>query len=135
MGRIPPQNIEAEQSVLGAMLLDKEAIATATEILTVDDFYKEVNGAIFGAIIQIYSRSEPVDLITLTEQLKNTDILEQVGGVAYISDLANSVPSSSNVKYYANIVEEKALMRRLIRASSDILDKSYEGSDEVADLI
>lgn len=135
MSRVPPQSIEAEQSVLGAMLLDKDAIATATETLKPEDFYKEANGAIFHAIVQIYNRSQPVDLITLSEQLKNTDILEQVGGVAYISDLANSVPSSSNVRYYANIVEEKSLMRKLIKASSEILDKSYEGTEEVSELI
>lgn len=135
MSRVPPQSIEAEQSVLGAMLLDKDAIATATETLKPEDFYKEANGAIFYAIVQIYNRSQPVDLITLSEQLKNTDILEQVGGVAYISDLANSVPSSSNVRYYANIVEEKSLMRKLIKASSEILDKSYEGTEEVSELI
>lgn len=135
MGRIPPQSIEAEQSVLGAMLLDKEAIASATEILTLEDFYKEVNGAIFDAIVKIYQRGEPVDLITLPEQLKNTNILEQVGGVSFISDLANSVPSSSSVRHYAKIVESKSLMRKLIKASSNILDKSYEGVEEVSELI
>jgi replicative DNA helicase len=135
MGRIPPQSIEAEQSVLGAMLLDKEAIASATEILTPEDFYKEVNGAIFDAIVKIYQRGEPVDLITLPEQLKNTNILEQVGGVSFISDLANSVPSSSSVRHYAKIVESKSLMRKLIKASSSILDKSYEGVEEVSELI
>lgn len=135
IGRIPPQNIEAEQSVLGAMLLDKEAIASATEILKPEDFYKEAHGAIFDAIVQIYNKFQPVDLITLSEQLKNTSILEEVGGVGYISDLANTVPSSSNVRYYAKIVEEKSLMRKLIRASSEILDRSYEGTEEVNDLI
>src|SRR5699024_5141060 len=135
MSRVPPQSIEAEQSVLGAMLLDKDAIATATEILRPEDFYKEANGVIFNAIVQIYNRSQPVDLITLSEQLKNTNILEQVGGVAYISDLANSVPSSSNVRYYANIVEEKSLLRKLIKASSEILDQSYEGTEEVSELL
>lgn len=135
IGRIPPQSIEAEQSVVGSMLLDKEAIATATEILKPEDFYKEAHGAIFDAIVQIYNRSQPVDLITLSEQLKNTNILEEVGGVGYISDLANAVPSSSNVRYYAKIVEEKSLMRKLIRASSEILDRTYEGTEEVNDLI
>lgn len=135
MGRIPPQSIEAEQSVLGAMLIDKEAIASATEVLKPEDFYKEANGIIFDAIVKIYQRGEPVDLITLPEQLKNTNILEQVGGVSYISDLANSVPSSSSVVHYAKIVESKSLMRKLIRASSTILDKSYEGVEEVSELI
>ncbi len=135
IGRIPPQSIEAEQSVLGAMLLDKEAIAAATEILKPEDFYKEAHGAIFDAIVQIYNRSQPVDLITLSEQLKNTNILEEVGGVGYISDLANAVPSSSNIRYYAKIVEEKSLMRKLIGASSEILDRTYEGTEEVNDLI
>ena len=135
MGRVPPQSIEAEQSVLGAMLLDKEAIASATEILTPNDFYNQVNGAIFDAIVKIYQRGEPVDLITLPEQLKNNNILEQVGGVSFISDLANSVPSSSSVRHYAKIVESKSLMRKLIKESSFIVDKSYEGTEEVSELI
>ncbi|MCR1899275.1 replicative DNA helicase [Irregularibacter muris] len=135
MGRVPPQSIEAEQSVLGSMLLDKEAIAGATEILIAEDFYREAHGAIFDAIVQIYNRSEPVDFITLSEQLKNTNILEQIGGAAYLAELANAVPSSSSVRHYAKIVEEKSLMRKLIRASSNILDKSYEGSEEISDLI
>src|SRR5690554_2458944 len=135
MGRIPPQSIEAEQSVLGAMLLDKEAIAAATEILQKEDFYKEVHGEIFDAIIQIYNRAQPVDLITLSDQLKNTNILEQIGGVPYISELANTVPSSSNVRHYAKIVEEKSLLRKLIKASSNILDESYEAQGEVNEII
>lgn len=135
IGRVPPQSIEAEQSVLGAMLLDKEAIAVATEILKAEDFYREAHGAIFDAIVQIYNRSQPVDLITLSEQLKNTNILEEVGGIGYISDLANTVPASSNVKYYAKIVEEKSLMRKLIQISSEVLDRTYEGTEEVNDLI
>ena len=135
MGRVPPQSIEAEQSVLGAMLLDREAIASATEILTPEDFYREAHGVIFDGIVKLYQRGEPVDLITLPEQLKNTNILEQVGGVAYISDLANSVPSSSSVLHYAKIVESKSIMRKLIKASSTIMDKSYEGVEEVDQLI
>mgnify|MGYP000918046028 CR=1 FL=1 len=135
MGRVPPQSIEAEQSVLGAMLLDKEAIASATEILTPEDFYREAHGVIFDGIVKIYQRGEPVDLITLPEQLKTTNILDQVGGIGYISDLANSVPSSSSVLHYARIVEAKSIMRKLIKASSTIMDKSYEGSEEVGQLI
>ena len=97
------------------MLIDREAIAAATEILRKEDFYREAHGEIFDAIVQIYNRSEPVDLITLPEQLKNTNTLEQVGGVVYISQLANIVPSSSNVRHYARIVEGKSLLRKLIR--------------------
>jgi replicative DNA helicase len=135
MGRVPPQSIEAEQSVLGSMLIDREAIAAATEILRKEDFYREAHGEIFDAIVQIYNRSEPVDLITLPEQLKNTNTLEQVGGVVYISQLANIVPSSSNVRHYARIVEGKSLLRKLIKASSLILDKSYEAQEDVNELI
>ena len=129
------QSIEAEQSVLGSMLIDREAIAAATEILRKEDFYREAHGEIFDAIVQIYNRSEPVDLITLPEQLKNTNTLEQVGGVVYISQLANIVPSSSNVRHYARIVEGKSLLRKLIKASSLILDKSYEAQEDVNELI
>lgn len=129
--RVPPHNIEAEQSVLGAMLLDKNAIAEATEILNGSEFYKESHRVLFESITEIYNKDEPVDMVTLVELLKNRESLDAVGGVSYISTLATSVPTTSNVKYYAKIVEEKSTLRRLILASNDIIDKCYTEQEDV----
>ncbi|MDK2918830.1 MAG: replicative helicase [Candidatus Petromonas sp.] len=132
LGRIPPHNIEAEQSVLGAMILDKDAIITVSEILKSDDFYNDAHKAIYEAIIDLYNRDEPVDLVTLSEELRQRDILEALGGVTYLSDLSTSGILTSNAKYYAKIVEEKALLRKLIKASSDIIEKGYEAEEAEA---
>lgn len=131
LGKIPPQNIEAEQAVLGSMLLDKETIPQVTEILKDDDFYREDHKEIFEAIMDLYSRAEPVDLITVTEQLKSRGTLSKVGGLEYITNLATSVLTTANIKHYSNIVEEKSILRKLIKASSKIIDMSYEASEEV----
>lgn len=133
--RIPPNSVEAEQSVLGAMLLDKEAISTATEIISGEDFYREAHKEIFEAIVDIYNRSEPVDLITLTEKLKTRKTLDVVGGITFLTNLMDAVPTTHNVKYYAKIIEEKSLLRRLIRTANDIISKSYQASDEIGDII
>jgi len=133
--RIPPNNIEAEQSVLGAMLLDKDAISTAAEILKGEDFYKEAHGKIFDTIIELYDRDEPVDLVTLVDSLRMKGILDAIGGVTYLSNLVTSVPTTANVKYYAKIVEEKATLRNLIKASSEIMDRCYSDSEEVESIL
>lgn len=132
LGRIPPQNIEAEQSVLGSMLLDREAISIAAEILKEDDFYREDHGEIYEAIMELFNKAEPVDIITVTEQLKSRGTLDKAGGLEYITNLAASVPTTANIKYYAGIVEEKSILRKLIKASTEIIDMSYEASDEVS---
>lgn len=129
--RIPPNNIEAEQSVIGAMLLDKNAITTASEILRSEDFYKEAHSKIYDAIMELHDRDEPVDLVTLVDNLRIKGILDVIGGVTYLSNLASSVPTTANVKYYAKIVEEKATLRRLIKSSSEIMDKCYSSTEEV----
>ncbi len=134
MSRMPPHNMEAEQSVLGCMLLDKESVATATDFLNSDDFYADAHKEIFDSMVEIYDRGEPVDLVTVTEQLRQRGTLEAVGGVAYLSDLSMAVPSTANIKYYVDIVEEKAILRRLIAACNDIISKSYEAREEI-DLI
>lgn len=134
MSRMPPHNMEAEQSVLGCMLLDKESVATATDFLNSDDFYADAHKEIFDSMVEIYDRGEPVDLVTVTEQLRQRGTLEAVGGVAYLSDLSMAVPSTANIKYYVDIVEEKAILRRLIAACNDIINKSYEAREEI-DLI
>ena len=131
LGRIPPQNIEAEQSVLGSMLLDKEAIPTITEILKSEDFYREDHREIFEAVIDLFEKAEPVDLITVSERLKLRGTLDSAGGLQYLAAMADAVPTTANVKNYARIVEEKSLLRKLIRASSDISNMGYEGQEEV----
>ena len=133
--RVPPQSIEAEQSVLGAMLIDRDAIALVIEILGQDDFYRESHKLIFAAMLDIYNKGEAVDMITLTEALKRENKLDDVGGLAYITALANMVPTAANVKYHAEIVAEKAVLRNLIRVSTEIAAMGYEGSDDVGLLI
>lgn len=106
--RVPPYNMEAEQSVLGAMLMDRNAIGAVTEILSGDEFYRESHKLLFDAIMELYDKDEPVDIVTLVELLRSKGHLEAVGGLSYISDLVRSVPTTSNAKYYAKIVDEKA---------------------------
>ena len=118
--RIPPQNIEAEQSVLGAMMLDKEAIAKASEILTSEDFYREAHRVIFNAMLELYNKNEAVDMVTITDILRRDNKLEDIGGIAYITALANVVPTAANVKYHADIVAEKSVLRQLVRVSTEI---------------
>lgn len=129
--RVPPQNIEAEQAVLGAMLLDKEAIAKVTELLREDDFYREAHRVIFSAILKLYNKNEAVDLITVIDVLKNEGKLDDVGGIAYVTSLANVVPTAANVQYHAQIVTEKSTMRQLIRVSTEIAALGYDGDDDV----
>ena len=133
--RVPPQNIEAEQAVLGAMLIEKEAIARVTELLKGGDFYREAHRLIFEAMLDLYNRNEAVDMMTVIELLKREDNLEKVGGIAYVTSLANSVPTAANVHYHAKIVEEKALLRQLIQTSTKIAALGYEGSEEVSQIV
>lgn len=133
--RVPPQNIEAEQSVLGAMLIDKEAIAKATEILTSDDFYREAHRVIFNAILELYNKNEAVDMVTITDILRRDNKLEDIGGIAYITSLANAVPTAANIKYHADIVSEKSVLRQLVRVSTEIAAMGYEANDDVGVLL
>ncbi len=131
IGRVPPHSIEAEQSVLGAMILDKEAINEAIEIIRPDDFYKEANAEIYEAIITLFNKNEPVDLITLSEELKRRGTLENIGGVTYLANLSSGVATTANTKYYCKIVEEKSILRKLIKSSNEIMGKAYEDSEDV----
>ena len=133
--RVPPQNIEAEQSVLGAMLIDKEAIAKATEILSAEDFYREAHRVIFSAMLEIYNKNEAVDMITVTDILRRDNKLEDVGGIAYITSLANVVLTAANIKYHAEIVAEKSVLRQLVKVSTEIAAMGYEANDEVGVLL
>lgn len=131
IGRIPPHSIDAEQSVLGAMILDKEAINDAVEIIRPDDFYKEANGEIYEAILDLFNRNEPVDLITLSEELKRRGTLENIGGVTYLANLSSGVATTANTKYYCKIVEQKSTLRKLIKSSNEIMASAYEDSEDV----
>lgn len=133
--RIPPQNIEAEKAVLGAMLIKKEAVAEVVELLVPDDFYTKAHGTIYQAMIDLFSRNEAVDLITVTEELRKNDKLDTVGGISYITGLANTVPTAANVVYHSKIVQEKSQLRHLIDAATTISTEAYEDSDEVESIM
>lgn len=133
--KVPPHNIEAEQSVLGSMLLDREAIMVALEILKPEDFYKEAHKEIFESIFSLFSKNEPVDLVTLTEELKARGTLEAIGGIPYLISLGSGVPMASNVKHYADIVERKSTLRNLIRSSEEIINLGYTADVPVGDII
>ncbi|EGK61300.1 exopolyphosphatase [Centipeda periodontii DSM 2778] len=131
-GRVPPQSIEAELSVLGAMMLKKEAVTQAIELLRADEFYRQAHRAVFEAMEGLVRIGEPVDIVTVTEALKKSGRLEQVGGISFLANLTNRVPSTANLAYYAKIVKEKALLRALIDASTEIAGAAYEASEDVA---
>ena len=125
LDRLPPQNIEAEQSVLGAILLENEALSSAMELLVPDDFYKDAHKKIFRAMLDLYEKNEPIDLITLTERMSGKNELESVGGAAYLSAIVNQVPTSANVKYHSKIVKEKAILRNMITTATEIIQMGY----------
>jgi replicative DNA helicase len=127
--RVPPQNLEAEQSVLGAMLIDREAVLRVTSLVAADDFYADKHQAIYSAIISIFNRGEPVDIITVAEELKKKDQLDMVGGLAYLGQLASAVPTTANVESYALIVERKSTLRKLQAAARKIVDDCYTAED------
>jgi replicative DNA helicase len=133
--RVPPQNIEAEESVLGSMLIEKEAVMTALEMLTPEDFYRESSRIIFGRMAEMAEVPEAIDVITLSDKLRATGELERIGGTAELARLANFVPTAANVEYYARIVAEKALVRRLIAAATEIAASAYRGTEEVDELL
>ena len=133
--RVPPQNIEAEQAVLGAMLIKKEAIAEVQEILQPDDFYREAHRIVYEAMVQLQNNDEAVDLVTLTEQLRKSEQLDKIGGLAFITQLANAVPTAANVVYHAKIVKEKAELRSLINAATAIASAAYEDNTDVENIM
>ena len=137
LDKIPPQNLEAEMAVLGSMLLDEEAISVSCETLNQDSFYKESHRKIFQAILDLYNSNKAVDLITLTNELKKSGILDDIGCASYLTALANSVPTSANITHYANIVKEKGILRTLINNATKIVSFCYETEgniDEVVDM-
>lgn len=132
---MPPHNNEAEQSVLGSVLLRPEALITAMEYLRTSDFYRRAHQLIFQAMIDLNEKNEEIDVVTVANLLETSKQLEDVGGVPYLAELANVVPTAANVEYYAKIVEDRSLLRRLIQASTDIISETYEESDDVATLL
>jgi len=134
-GRVPPQNTEAECAVLGAILLDSDSLITAMERVRPEDFYRTPHQYIYECMIDIAESNEPVDLITVTALLQDKQQLEEVGGVSYLTQLANSVPTAANIDYYAAIVEEKSMLRRLIRTATQIASDGYSTGDDVGLLL
>jgi replicative DNA helicase len=133
--KLPPQNLEAEQSVLGAVLLENTALLKCIEIISPEDFYRESHRKIFLAILDLFEKNEAIDLVTLTDHLTKKNALEDVGGTSYLASVASMVPTAANVKYHAKIVREKALMRSLLRSSTDIASKVYEESGDAEELL
>jgi replicative DNA helicase len=129
--KLPPQNIEAEQSVLGGILIENEAINKVMELLSPDDFYREAHHKIYHALINLSERDEPADLITLTNELRNLDQLDSIGGASYLASLIDSVPTAANIEYYAKIVKEKSILRQLIQTSTEIITQSYQDRGDV----
>ena len=112
--RLPPQSLEAEQSVLGAILIDRDAVIEVAEFLRAEDFYRQANGRIYAAILDLFERREPIDIVTVAESLERREELEAVGGRAYLSSLSNETPTAVHAVQYARIVERKAVLRNLI---------------------
>lgn len=135
LNKIPPHNDEAEQAALGSLLIDKDAIIKIADNLQADDFYNDKNKIIFQAIIDIYSKREPIDLLSVVNRLTDKKKLEQIGGRSYLVSLTNTVPTASNIVNYASIVQKKATLRRLIKAANDILSYGYQEIDEVDSLL
>ena len=135
LDKLPPQNLEAEQSILGAILIDNDALPRVLEIIDPDDFYKLSHRKLFSAMTDLFDKNEPIDLITLPDYLKMKNEMEAVGGLSYLSSLVAMTPTAANVKYHSHIVREKALLRGLLRSANDIAGKIYEENLDAEDLV
>ncbi len=133
--RVPPQNLEAEQAVLGAIMIRKEALVEVSQFLKPEDFYREAHRVVFKVMQELFQRNEAIDLITVTEQLRKDGDLEKVGGIAFVTALANSVPTAANVIYHAHIVEEKAQLRSLINTATEIAQEAYDDAEDVGNIM
>ena len=133
--RVMPHSIEAEQSVVGAMLMDKDAITTAGEIISGDDFYQASYGVIFDSMIELFNEGKPVDLITLQERLKEKDVPAEIASLEFVRDLVTAVPTSANVKYYAQIVADKSVMRKMIKLNEEIENMCYAGKEPLESIM
>ena len=133
--RVMPNSVEAEQSVIGSMLMDREAIIAAADILVADDFYQKEYGVLFQAMVNIHSENKPVDLVTLLERLKSMDVPPEVCSIDFVRDLTNAVPTSANVKQYANIVKEKSILRNVIKVNEAITNECYLGRESADSIL
>ena len=133
--RVLPHSLEAEQSVIGSMLMDREAIITASEIVTADDFYQHQYGVMYESMVELFNEGKPVDLVTLQNRLKEKDVPPEVSSLDFVRDIITTVPTSANVKYYATIVKEKAVLRRLIRVNEEIANDCYLGRDPLETIL
>ncbi|CDD66661.1 putative uncharacterized protein [Firmicutes bacterium CAG:882] len=133
--RVMPNSVEAEQSVIGSMLMDREAIIAAADILVADDFYQKEYGVLFQAMVNIHSENKPVDLVTLLERLKSMDVPPEVCSIEFVRDLTNAVPTSANVKQYANIVKEKSILRNVIKVNEAITNECYLGRESADSIL
>ncbi|MCL5017439.1 MAG: replicative DNA helicase [Patescibacteria group bacterium] len=133
--KLPPQNIEAEESVLGALMIDKNAIINVADILAPEDFYKPAHEKIYDAILELYRKTQPIDIFTVTNKLKDSGILKDLGGSAYLTKLIESVPTAAHVSHYAQIVKEKKVLRDLIRASGDISEKAFGSGEDLGEML
>ena len=135
LGKIPPHDLEAEQAIIGSMLTDKDAVISAIEVLKEEDFYREDNKAIYAAILNLYNRAEPIDIITVKAELESMGKFEQVGGLEYLAELPEKVPTTANAMKYIKIVEEKSTLRRLIKTANEIIELGYNPTEEVEDIM
>ncbi len=135
VGKVPPQNIDAEKSLLGAVLIDEETLADISEHVTIKDFYEKRHSTIYGAMMKLYEKHQPVDLLTLTDELKRSKELDIIGGSAYLTDLTNYVPTSAHAEAYAELVAQKAIRRRLIKASSEISELGFNEETTTQELL
>ncbi|MBI4495855.1 MAG: replicative DNA helicase [Deltaproteobacteria bacterium] len=133
--RLPPQSLEAEVSVLGGILLENEALSRVLEVIQTGDFYREAHRKIFSAMLNLYERNEPADLITLSEVLKKNGTLEEAGGIEYLNSLVNSVPTAANIVYYAKIIKEKAIRRKLIHQATEIISQGYGEAGDIDEFL
>ena len=135
IGKVPPHDIEAEQAVIGSMLTDKEAVSSSIEVLKEEDFYREDNRIIYSAMLNLYNRAEPIDLITVKSELESMGKFEKVGGFEYLAELPEKVPTTANVIKYIKIVEEKSILRNLIKTANEIIELGYDPTEEVEDIM
>ena len=132
---IPPQNTEAEASLLGAILIDSDAIVKIADIISAEDFYDPKHGRIYEAISQLYEKHSPIDILTLSDQLKSTGFIDFVGGAGYLTELTNFVPTAAHAEQYAAIISEKSMRRRLIKSAQDTVNLAYNEERPLQDLV
>lgn len=132
---MPPQSLDAERSILGAILLDKDSIIKIADMITADDFYSYQHGVIFEAVLQLFEKRIPIDIVTLSELLESAGKTKEAGGAGYLAELVNNTPSAANIVYYAQIVKGKAILRRLISAGADITEMGYEEDSEISEVL